>query len=514
MPLNVLRLNQEKNGATHPNERIVFIKALPGSTHDTAHDFLSRIAAQCLPLMKQHHLSVTTLEEHEPNREFVGRNFNAGEVIQLVLHPLRKDGGGERWLPFRYVQMVMMHELAHNAQMNHSKAFWAVRNVYANDMRGLWAKGYTGDGLWGRGQTLYSGQYADDQTPDAADLPEHLCGGTYRSRRKRKKGGGPKQQMSYQERKKRWIEKKFGAGGQSLGEDEMTRMMLENGKSTGSKPRVAGSKRGRELRAEAVAMRLRREENMRKHEKEAEEAIKREDEEEGTEEEGNIEMVRTCDDEDVDDEGAKNEMLELMQVGKTLQDSSLKKKHVPGRGAQAREEDVSTEEENEGEDSDDLDALPKRDRRARVSESKSKCKPKCKPDREPNSSKTILKPPNKNTVNRGPVPNTSAVDHKAEPPKESSIHESDKDQSRSLSKGDVSIVNASLALETGSIACPVCSFENDRMALTCGACANVLDTTRMPLHWRCVSEVCRDSVYVNSTDVGRCGLCGQAKPAE
>jgi len=38
--------------------------------------------------------------------EFVGRNFNAGEVIQLVL----KARGSGHWLPFNYVQMVMMHE--------------------------------------------------------------------------------------------------------------------------------------------------------------------------------------------------------------------------------------------------------------------------------------------------------------------------------------------------------------------------------------------------------------------
>ena len=56
--------------------------------------------------MKKHHLSVMTLEEYEPNREFVGRNFNAGEIIQLVL----KARGSGRWLPFDYVQMVMMHE--------------------------------------------------------------------------------------------------------------------------------------------------------------------------------------------------------------------------------------------------------------------------------------------------------------------------------------------------------------------------------------------------------------------
>jgi DNA-dependent metalloprotease WSS1 len=55
--------------------------------------------------MKEHSLSIMTLEEHEPNREFVGRNFNGGEIIQLVL----KNRSG-RWLPFNTVQLVMMHE--------------------------------------------------------------------------------------------------------------------------------------------------------------------------------------------------------------------------------------------------------------------------------------------------------------------------------------------------------------------------------------------------------------------
>jgi hypothetical protein len=55
--------------------------------------------------MREHHLSVMSLEEYEPNPEFVGRNFNAGEVVQLVL----KARSGH-WLPFNYVQMVMMHE--------------------------------------------------------------------------------------------------------------------------------------------------------------------------------------------------------------------------------------------------------------------------------------------------------------------------------------------------------------------------------------------------------------------
>lgn len=60
---------------------------------------------EAVPIMKENCLSVMSLEEYEPNPEFVGRNFNAGEVVQLVL----KSRSG-RWLPFDYVQMVMMHE--------------------------------------------------------------------------------------------------------------------------------------------------------------------------------------------------------------------------------------------------------------------------------------------------------------------------------------------------------------------------------------------------------------------
>ncbi|KAF3344978.1 hypothetical protein VdG2_07164 [Verticillium dahliae VDG2] len=102
MPIGIQRINAQKS---HPNERIIFIKPLPGPNEKIARDFLERIAAQCLPIMKDNSLSVMSLEEYEPNREFVGRNFNAGEVIQLVL----KTRAG-RWLPFEYVQMVMMHE--------------------------------------------------------------------------------------------------------------------------------------------------------------------------------------------------------------------------------------------------------------------------------------------------------------------------------------------------------------------------------------------------------------------
>ena len=121
MPLGFERLNAKKS---QPNDHINFIKPLAGPDEAIAKDYLERIAAQCresswspvitapdrqiVPVMRQNHLYVMALEEYQPNREFVGRNFNAGEVIQLVLKSLHTG----RWLPFEYVQMVMMHESA------------------------------------------------------------------------------------------------------------------------------------------------------------------------------------------------------------------------------------------------------------------------------------------------------------------------------------------------------------------------------------------------------------------
>ncbi|KAF2220066.1 WLM domain-containing protein, partial [Elsinoe ampelina] len=180
MPFTTLRLNEKH---LHPNPRITFIKPLPSlTTTPLAKLFLQKIAAQCYPIMKAHSLSITTLEEFPPNREFWGRNFNGGEVIQLVLRrmPTRRwddaraqfvstsdlgengvvvrgnrgrldphstefvaerDGQDEGWLGFKAVQAVMMHELAHCAEMNHAKAFWKVRNVYMEHLKVLWREG-------------------------------------------------------------------------------------------------------------------------------------------------------------------------------------------------------------------------------------------------------------------------------------------------------------------------------------------------------------------------------------
>ena len=94
MPIGIQRLNDRH---PQPSSQIVFIKPLPGPDEAYAKDFLERVAAICHPIMKSNHLSVMTLEEHEANTEFVGRNFNAGEIIQLCL----KSYANGKWLSFK-----------------------------------------------------------------------------------------------------------------------------------------------------------------------------------------------------------------------------------------------------------------------------------------------------------------------------------------------------------------------------------------------------------------------------
>jgi DNA-dependent metalloprotease WSS1 len=93
---------------------------------------------------------------------------------------------------------------------------------------------------------------------ELADLP--VCGGTFsfRSRAKKRKRASGQENLTWKEKRDKRIEKKFGKNGQTLGEDAETRLMLKIGSrgNVGGKPRVAQSKRGRELRAAAALARF------------------------------------------------------------------------------------------------------------------------------------------------------------------------------------------------------------------------------------------------------------------
>ncbi|KAI0600915.1 WLM domain-containing protein [Biscogniauxia sp. FL1348] len=454
-----VRLNAKRS---QPNDRIVFIKPLKGPDEAIAQDFLERIAAQCLPVMRQHHLTVMSLEEYEPNREFVGRNFNAGEVIQLVL----KSPSTGRWLPFGYVQMVMMHELAHCKQMNHSKAFWAVRNQYADQMRELWSRSYTGEGIWGRGAALGTGKFEANMVRPDEILPEHLCGGTYRSRGRRKRKA--KQQLSYQERKERRILKKFGANGVALGEDEAVKTELEKGKTVRGKPRVAGSKRGRELRAAAALARFGQQQQQKKNE--AEDEIKKE------EKDGN------------DDE--------------TASDS-------------CGSETASDSEDNDGKDNATLDINGQRLRDKKGHRLIKVCEDEDPDDgNAQNEMRELSSARAANTITSTRTATTNNINTNTKTK-----------MSRSQPRPAATTTDETKANDTDAAAsssnqgrpraaageCPLCSFRNEASAATCGVCAHVLQPEKVVGTWRCDSAACKSSVYLNAGDAGVCGLCGERR---
>lgn len=448
MPIGIERINARR---PQPNSRIVFIKPLPGPTAAFAQDFLERVAAICHPIMKAHHLSVMSLEEYEPNPEFIGRNFNAGEIIQLVL----KAPYSGHWMSFRSVVMVMMHELAHCVQMNHSGAFWKVRNGFAGEMKDLWAKGYSGDGLWGRGKTLLSGEYDARPGVELGELPKSLCGGTFRTARGRKRGrkGGPDQEktvLTYAERQQKRIAKKFGTNGVALGDDEDTRAKLENGKKPKGKPRVAQSARGRELRAAAALARFGQQQ----------ENVKVEQDETGSDTDTDYEdidvkaedaldlngtklldtkghgMVKVCEEEDADDVHVKEEMQELRDINSI---------------AEAPKSD-----------------LPSLDRAGESSSSIGSSRD-IKLERSPEVAQE------QTTLSSSPL-----------------------EDSRPLV----------------DLACPICSMVNGPSSLLCVACSHVLDIRKMPRHWICQSSTCAGGLYVNASDCGLCGICGARRPED
>ena len=437
----------------------MFIKPLPRTpsdkaSYDTADTFLRAIAAQCLPIMKGHHLSVTTLAEHEPNREFIGRNFNNGEIIELVL---RTHGGG--WVSFQMVQMVMMHELAHNVHMNHGKGFWQTRNLFSKEMKDLWNKNYTGEGFWGGGRVLgdLSSFMGNNVVPSEELQDIEICGGTFRSRRKKRKNAGP--DLTWKEKRDRRIEKKFGKNGQALGDDEDQRLRLEIGRKgpIGAKPRVAGSKRGRELRAAAALARFA---PNKQEVNELKETGEGEDSDEGEYEEvdelgedaldsngqkmldGNGKtMIRVCSDEDgtPDEAEVQSELKELEGL-----ESHFMVRQQDGRGSS---------------EDDDEQAL----KWASGSEKRQN---------------GLCKNPDSRLSPQPKSPNSHAV--KQDTP-------------------------------SSEVECAVCTTKNNRLSPTCLVCAHVLDESKVPNHWVCKSENCQAIGYVNAGDCGVCGACGSRK---
>ena len=369
-----------------------------------------------------------------------------------------------------------MHELAHCMQMNHSAAFWKTRNQYADELRGLWSRNYTGDGFWGKGKTLLSERYEDPRPQAPETMPRNLCGGTFRSRgrRKRKRRSGAEgpdsKSLTYAQRQQRRVAKKFGVNGVTLGDDEDTRVKLEYGVKVKAKPKVAKSVRGRELRAAAAQARFglqKEEEESAKAEVSTENDEETEDEYEvtdgGQEEEardvngsrildgqGNG-MVKVCEEQDADDTHVKQEMQELQEL-ETLR---------PRSSGQPLKDAPS----------------------------------------EASASSALQMPVNEDAQTTStPAANASQIDSA----------EQDKSPPSTPKASDYRGPLPSNEVSKAAITCPICSMSNEPSSITCIACSHVLDTTKVHGYWRCPNPSCSCSgtAFINADDSAFCGVCG------
>ncbi|KAL6302393.1 WLM domain-containing protein [Sparassis latifolia] len=230
---------------------------MPESAHqEDARQLLRALAAQLRPVMKGHGFVVNSLEEYEHNIVFAGRNWNNGEVVELVLR-----GASGAFLPVSWLMSTLCHELAHIQHMNHGSAFQALWTKLRNEVRALQSKGYYGDGYWSSGTRLADSSRVGGQSLDASDMPEYMCGGAQKRTRptslRRRRGAGAK--TGAQTAKKRKAGTRvtardaFKGSGRALNED----VEDEKGKKAGAGFRKkAGSKRARQERALAAERRL------------------------------------------------------------------------------------------------------------------------------------------------------------------------------------------------------------------------------------------------------------------
>ncbi|KAL8722283.1 MAG: hypothetical protein Q9225_001187, partial [Loekoesia sp. 1 TL-2023] len=290
--------------------------------------------------------------------------------------------------------------------------------------------------------------------------------------RKRKRRGVKREELTYAERQQRRIERKFGRNGQVLGGEEEARVKLESGKKPKGKPRVAGSARGRELRAAAALARFgaQKEEEVKKEE--AMDASESESESESEDVKPEKEaldlngsklldsqgrgMVKVCEDEEQDDIHVKQEMDELHDLAAI----ESHKEETPRRHKERLNSRHQVRYHDEHPGMDDREAASKA---------------------APISIKRETTPP-------APVPPSGSVAPRAAP------------QPIELRKPPI------------ASACPVCSMANEPSALVCIACSHVLQPQLMPGNWQCQSSTCKGSKYINAGDCGICGACGAKRP--
>lgn len=314
-----------------------------------------------------------------------------------------------------------------------------------NQVTVLAARGYTGDGFYGTGQSLSTGLTLEREVKDE-ELPENLCGGAYR-KAKAKSGDRPK--LTYAERQQKRKERLFGKGeGTSLGGDEKARQALEKGKgknpkASATKPRVAQSQRGRDLRAQAA---------LKRFEADAQSAKKEEE---------------PSDDHEETDDSATEDETKVVQLGD---------------GNRFVREDGGDDEEQE-----DWADIRKEMRQLKLDDMMAaKAKPATTLDRPfKRKVESLDERPNVKRMQPTAGPSRSPL---RSPKKAAKVEDSDHQH-------DLPSLAADESPDATIAKCPACTCVNDSSNSLCTLCACVLNPQRTP-HWRCQSAMCRGSAFV------------------
>lgn len=140
----------------YPESSYEFIKSITSlkrrTRSDQALDLLHKITALVKPIMKKHGLKVGTLCEFYPkDKSLLGLNVNHGVKICLRL---RFPNNENEFFPFESILGTALHELSHNKFGPHDAKFYKYLDELTKEMELLMAQGYTGDGFFGKGNTL------------------------------------------------------------------------------------------------------------------------------------------------------------------------------------------------------------------------------------------------------------------------------------------------------------------------------------------------------------------------
>lgn len=366
---------------------------------------------------------------------------------------------------------------------------------------------------------MENGAFSREELGEGEVLPEHLCGGTFKSsRRGRKRILKPK--ITYREQQERRIKKKFGENGQALGGDEMTKRQLE-GRWKTAKPRVAGSARGRELRAAAALARFDVKEEATPKDEDLvsdSETQSEEDDEVFVKMEPNEAIdingkalldykgngvVRVCEDEDKDDENAQREFSELQDFQGSSKSS--RQAQIPRRRPSPASGEMPLSKPSDILSSETKKASLAGSGRGKAEKNHPQLKAADGIGESTASEASNDEAQLKSFLPKQPKPKPK--------PLRTGIAEERDQEIVPATSGEV-VNQQSIPKPPDSTLerpCPVCSVSNNPGALTCLVCSNVLRPEFVPDSWRCKNDACKDSVFVNAGDYGICQVCGVRK---